>query len=131
MEAAATNPNSFSLVGYESDYSKKEIAFINKYLTNMKNAVKSFQIVRAECCAVLELDYSKFLGHTQVGEVVLIEKHGDTVIVACGWDDYVTKLQFTNEDFTVLETNLESAQLYYTQAVIKDLHRSLWKKISE
>ena len=79
----------------------------------------------------MELDYSKFLGHTQVGEVILIEKHGDTVKVACGWDDYVTKLQFTNEDFTVLETNLESAQLYYTHAVIKDLHRSLWKKISE
>ena len=66
-----------------------------------------------------------------MGEVVLIEKQGDTSIVACGWDDYVTKLQFTNEGFTVLETNLESAQLYYTEAIIKDLYRSLWKKISE
>ena len=131
LEVVATNPDSFSLVGYESDYSKKEIAFINKYLTNMRNAVKILQIERTECYAVLELDYSKFLGHTQVGEVVLIEKQGDTSIVACGWDDYVTKLQFTNEGFTVLETNLESAQLYYTRAVIKDLHRSLWKKISE
>lgn len=25
----------------------------------------------------------------------------------------------------------KTAQLYYTQGVIKDLHRSLWKKISE
>ena len=77
------------------------------------------------------MDFEGFLGHTQVGEVVLVEKTATTAIIACGWDEYVTKILITEDDMAVLDTNLEKTQLHYTKEVIGGYRSFLWNMIHE
>lgn len=131
MEAIATNPYGFSMEEWLDDYSKQEIAFLNKYHFNIKNATKNLEVEKAEEYAVMELDFARFLGHTQVGAVVLIEKKEDEAIIACGWDEFITKISLTEEGILVLESNLKISQLRYTKAVMNGYRSFLWKMIME
>lgn len=132
MEAVATNPMDFSLQeGYEEDYSKQEIAFLNRYCFNMKDAVQENMAENIECYEVMSQQYLRYLGHTQAGEIVLLERYDEKAVIACGWDKYITRLLLTKDAVEVIDSNLNSVQLYFTQQVIGELKESLWSEMQK
>ena len=94
----------------------------------MKQDISYKKLEYLEYCTVTEELNGTVIENTEVGVLVLLEKQKDRLLIACGWDRYVTKFYLTENELQIIETNLNDAQLFYTEGILKNMQKSIWNK---
>lgn len=128
MEKIAIESGTVSIDEYAEDYSKQELDYLKVYLKNMKQDISYKKLEYLEYCTVTEELNGTVIENTEVGVLVLLEKQMDRLLLACGWDRYVTKFYLTENELQIIETNLNDVQLFYTEGILKNMKKSIWNK---